>query len=138
MSAPTSKIRLRPALRGGLVTFVLRDPLSEHTYRERVRSCFQAYDVLLVEDGEVVADGRAVPVRWDGVIATLPEGYDGALVSAVTEHENSIEPDTLCIMAATVRSDRTGGGLAGKVLTALRDRALAAGLQRVIARFGRP
>jgi hypothetical protein len=36
-------------------------------------------------------------------------------------------------MAAAVRADRQGGGLAGKTLTVLRDRATAAGLQRVIA-----
>ncbi len=122
----------KAALRDGWPAFVLRDPLS-NIYRERVQSYFPGFDVLLVEDGEVVADGRAVPLRWDGETGSLPTGYDGALVSAVTEHEGSVKPDTLCIMAATVRPDRTGGGLAGKVLTALRDRAADAGLRRVIA-----
>jgi hypothetical protein len=36
-------------------------------------------------------------------------------------------------MAAAVRAGRQGGGLAGKTLTALRERATAAGLQHVIA-----
>lgn len=31
-----------------------------------------------------------------------------------------------------MRSDRAGGGLAGQVLTGLRERAVAAGLDRVI------
>lgn len=129
---PDLEDQAKAELRGGWPDFVLRDPLS-NIYRERVRSYFPGFDVMLVEDGEVVADGRAVPLRWDGEAATLPTGYDGALVGSVTEHEESVRPDTLCIMAATVRPDRTGGGLAGKVLTALRDRALDAGLQRVIA-----
>jgi hypothetical protein len=55
------------------------------------------------------------------------------LVSAVTGHENSVPADTLCIMAAAVRADRQGGGLAGKTLAVLRDRATATGLRRVIA-----
>ncbi len=60
-------------------------------------------------------------------------GYDGALVAAVSGHEESVSPDTLCIMAAAVRRDRQGGGLAGEALTALRDRATGTGLERVIA-----
>ena len=36
-------------------------------------------------------------------------------------------------MAAAVKADQQGGGLAGKTLTALRERATAAGLKRVIA-----
>jgi hypothetical protein len=97
-----------------------------------VDAYFAGFDVLLLEDGEVVADGRAVALRWNGDPATLPDGYDGALVASVTEHERALAPDTLCVMAVTVRSDRTGGGRAGKVISALRERAEAAGLARVI------
>ena len=48
-------------------------------------------------------------------------------------HEESVGPDTLCIMAAAVRADRQGGGLAGQAFSALRDRATGSGLERVIA-----
>jgi GNAT superfamily N-acetyltransferase len=129
---PDLKDRAKAALRGDWPTFVLHDPLS-NTYRHQIEAYFPGFDVLLAEDGDVVADGRAVALRWDGTLATLPDGYDGALVKAVTEHEASVKPNTLCIMAVTVRPDRTGGGLAGKVITALRDRAFESGLQRVIA-----
>ncbi|MBS2533700.1 hypothetical protein KGQ20_13055 [Catenulispora sp. NF23] len=129
---PDLEASAKSLLSGGWPAFVLRDPLS-NTYRDRVRSYFPQFDVLLVEDGEVLADGRAVALRWDGQTATIPDGYDGALVESVTGHESGVAPDTLCIMAATVRPDRTGGGLAGKVLSALRERASAAGLSRVIA-----
>jgi hypothetical protein len=75
-----------------------------------------------------------VPVRWDGTPGGLPDGgYDGALMSAVTGHEKSVPADTLCIMAAAVKAGSQGTGLAGNVLTALRARAAAAGLQHVIA-----
>ena len=49
----------------------------------------QARDALLLDDGQVVAGGWGVPVRWDGTVGTLPDGYDGALVSAVTGHMSS-------------------------------------------------
>lgn len=124
--------RVKAALKDGWPAFVLKDPLS-NTYRDRVAAYFPDFDVLLLEEGEAVAEGRAVALRWDGAVAALPDGYDGALVSAVEGHENSVTPDTLCIMAVSVRSDRRGSALAGKVLTALVDRAVHAGLRRVVA-----
>jgi GNAT superfamily N-acetyltransferase len=112
--------------------FIFHDPVSSE-YIGRVETYFPQFDVLVLDEGQVVAGGWGVPMRWDGTIATLPDGYDGALVSAVTGKETSVAADTLCIMAAAVKSDRQGGGLAGKTLTALRERATTAGLQRVIA-----
>lgn len=89
--------------------------------------------MLLLDDGQVVAGGWGVPIQWDGTVSTLPDGYDGALISSVTGHEKAMPADTLCIMAAAVKPDRQGTGLAGKVLAALRDRAATARLERVIA-----
>jgi hypothetical protein len=121
-------------LRDGWPPFVLRGQVPRD-HRDAVARYFPRYDVLLLEDDDetVLARATAVALSWDGETATLPDGgYDGALVAAVTEHENGVAPDTLCVVAATVRADRTGGGLAGQVLTALRDRAEAGGLRRVI------
>lgn len=112
--------------------FIFHDPIGAE-YSGRVETYFPRYDVLVLDGSEVVTGGWGVPICWDGTIGGLPEGYDGALVRAVTGHENKVLPDTLCIMAAAVRPGRRGSGLAGKALTALRERATAAGLERVIA-----
>lgn len=120
------------AFRPGWPEFIFHDPVSS-AYIGRVETYFPQYDVLLLDDSQVVAGGWGVPIQWDAIVSALPEGYDGALVSAVTGHENTVPADTLCIMAAAVRQDRQGTGLAGKVLTALRDRATVTGLSRVIA-----
>jgi GNAT superfamily N-acetyltransferase len=122
----------RDSFRAVWPEFIFHDPISSE-YIGRVETYFPQYDVLILNDGQVVAGGWGVPIRWNGTISTLPDGYDGALVSAVTGQENSVSADTLCIMAAAVRADRQSSGLAGKVLTVLRDRAAAAGLERVIA-----
>jgi GNAT superfamily N-acetyltransferase len=122
----------REAFRPVWPEFIFHDPVSsEHI--SRVETYFPQFDLLVLDDGEVVAGGWGVPLRWDGAVSTLPYGYDGALVSAVAGYENAVPADTLCIQAAAVRADRQGGGLAGQTLTALRERATAAGLQRVIA-----
>jgi GNAT superfamily N-acetyltransferase len=120
------------AFRGGWPEFIFHDPVAS-AYTARVDTYFPGFDVLVLDDGEVVAGGWGVPLRWDGAVATLPDGYDGALVAAVTGHEESVPPDTLSVMAAAVKSGHQGQGLAGRVLTALRERATAAGLDRVIA-----
>jgi GNAT superfamily N-acetyltransferase len=121
------------AFRQNWPEFIFHDPVSKE-HIDRVEAYFPYYDVLLLDGGEVVAGGWGVPLQWDGTVAGLPAGgYDGALVSSVSGHENEVPPDTLCIMAAAVRRDRQGGGLAGQALSALRDRATGSGLKRVIA-----
>lgn len=122
----------RAALRTRWPEFIFHDPVVDE-YIERVERYFPQFDVMLLEEGHVVAGGWGVPLRWDGAVQTLPAGYDGALAASVTGHEGPAVPDTLSIMAAAVKHDRQGGGLAGQVLTALRERAGAAGLARVIA-----
>ena len=112
--------------------FIFHDPVNSE-YISRVEEYFPGYDVMLLDDGEVVAGAWGVAMAWDGSTGSLPDGYDGALVAAVDGHENQARPDTLCIMAAAVKPDRQGGGLAGRVLTELRERAAATGLERVIA-----
>jgi len=54
-------------------------------------------------------------------------------VAAVGGHEREVEPDTLIVMAAAVRADRHGRGLAGQILTTLRERAASAGLRAMPA-----
>jgi hypothetical protein len=105
----------------------------DRSYLERSGRYFAAYDILVLDGGEVVAGGWGVAVAWDGAVGSLPAGYDEALIASVTQHENEVPPDTLCIMAAAVGSGRQGRGLAGQVLTGLRGRAEAAGLRHVIA-----
>ncbi|HKR69948.1 MAG TPA: GNAT family N-acetyltransferase [Streptosporangiaceae bacterium] len=113
--------------------FILHDPVDAE-YVSRVESYFERYDVMLLDDeDQILTGGWGVPVRWDGTAGDLPEGYDDAMVRAVTGHEASVQPDTLCIMAVAVRPGYQGTGLAGKALGALRERAGSGALERVIA-----
>ena len=129
---PELKDEVEAAFRGEWPEFIFHDPVAA-PYLDRVEEYFPRYDVLLLDGGEVAAGGWGVPLTWDGNAESLPDGFDGALVAAVNGHENGVVPDTLSVMAAAVRSGRQGRGLAGRVLTALRERAAADGLARVIA-----
>jgi GNAT superfamily N-acetyltransferase len=122
----------KDALLSGWPEFVLHDQVSAGLIG-RAGEYFPQFDVRLLVDGEVIAGGWAVALRWSGTAESLPDGYDGALISAIAEHDSAIPPDTLCVMAAAVREDQRGAGLGGQVLTALRARAAQAGLERMIA-----
>jgi GNAT superfamily N-acetyltransferase len=119
------------ALLAGWPEFVLHDQVSDELIG-RAGEYFPDCDVRLLVDGAVGAGGWAVPLRWDGTVADLPAGYDGALIQAIKEHDGAVAPDTMCVMAVAVREDLRGSGLAGQVITELRSRAEQAGLSRVI------
>lgn len=100
----------------------------------RVREVFADLELVLLDgDDELVAAGWGVPICWDGDPAHLPEGYSDSLRLALTGHDHDDHPDTLVVMAAQVRPDLRGQGLAGALLTALRSLADQRGWRRVIA-----
>lgn len=112
--------------------FIFHDQVSSDLMgpvAERFPSC----DIRILEDGEVIAGSWGVPLRWDGTPEALPAGYDEALISAVTGHEQGVPPDTLCVLAVAVRADRQGAGLGGQALTAMRSVTTTAGLARMIS-----
>jgi hypothetical protein len=145
---PDLEDETRTAFRQNWPEFIFHDPISNE-YVGRVEQFFPYYDILLLDGAEVVAGGWGVPLTWDGTVTGLPAGgYDGAIGAAVRGHEDRAQadtaqsgtvqteagpPNTLCIMAAAVRRDRQGGGLAGQALSALRERATGSGLEWVIA-----
>jgi len=120
------------AFRASWPEFIFHDPVTTE-YIERVGRYFEKFDVLLLDDDRVVAGGWGVPIHWDGSVGDLPDGYDGSMVRSVEAHERSAAVDCLSIMAIAVRDDCRGTGLAGRVLTELRRRAIDAGLTQVVA-----
>lgn len=103
-------------------------------FMDRRAKYFADWDFYaLGDDDELVGMCYGVPIRWARSLEDLPEGYTDALARSVTEHEAGTEPDTLVIMGAMVRKDRAGQGLAGEVITLLRDEASARGLTAVVA-----
>ncbi len=116
----------------GFPEFITADKLAAQ-YIGRVREWFPEWNLTLVDaEQDPAATGWGVPVRWDGTVADLPGGYTEATIRAVEGREQGIEPDTLVIGGAIVAGRRTGQGLAGQLLAALRDMAIQNGLQRVI------
>ncbi|WP_327637991.1 hypothetical protein OHB24_06315 [Kribbella sp. NBC_00482] len=102
-------------------------------YRERRVEYFRDWEFYLVAEDRLIAGCWGVPIAWDGTVADLPGGFTDALGRSVTSYEENVVPNTFVLMAAAVRSDEQGRGHAGRVITAVRDRAVANGLGQVIA-----
>jgi hypothetical protein len=93
-------------------------------YVGRVREWFADLDIMLVDDDDVpVATGWGVPVAWNGELADLPAGYTDTIRRAVRGRERGQAADTFVICGGIVSRSRTGQGLAGELITALRDLA---------------
>ena len=83
----------------------------------------------LVEGGEPVARARAVPVRWDGTVADLPAGIDGAIARGFDEPGGN----ALCTLLIAVRGSRQGRGLSRVALEAMAALARQHGFRSLIA-----
>jgi GNAT superfamily N-acetyltransferase len=112
--------------------FIFHD-LEVKKYRDRRAEYFQDWEFYLVCAGRLIAGCWGVPIACDGTIADLPGGFTDSLARAVTSYEEGVVPNTFVLMAAAVRSDEQGQGHAGRVITAVRERAVAGGLARMIA-----
>jgi GNAT superfamily N-acetyltransferase len=128
--------RPREPLAGGWPEFIFHDAVAAR-HLDAVRERYADLELALVESGSggalvepgaLVAAGWAAPLRWSGEIADLPSGYGDALGRSLAADP----PDTLCVMAAEVRPDLRGRGLAGRLLTALTGLAAERGWPRVI------
>jgi GNAT superfamily N-acetyltransferase len=112
--------------------FIFHDAVT-NAHMARVAEHFFGYDILVLDDGAVVAGGWGVPFAWDGTYEGLPDGYVGALVRAVRGRETGTAPTAFSFMAAAVAPSHDRRGLARFVLGELARRAAADGIPTVVA-----
>ncbi|MGC9221423.1 MAG: hypothetical protein ACP5H2_08740 [Solirubrobacteraceae bacterium] len=112
--------------------FIFHDEIPTE-YMPRVDNYFREFSIFLLHDGKIAAGDWGVPFAWDGTPAELPEGYRSALVAAVEDHEQDRQANAFSFMAAAVGKEFDKQGLAARVLEALTERAIAAGLTHVVA-----
>ena len=84
---------------------------------------------LVGDHGEILARVRSLPVRWDGTVADLPDGIDGAIARGFDHGE----ANALCALVIMVPRDLQGRGLSTHALKAMLELARRHGLTRLIA-----
>src|SRR4051812_31359874 len=94
-------------------------------WRERRAKYFADQEFYLVGEDRLIAGCWGVPIAWDGTVADLPGGFTDAMGRAVTSYEQGVVPNTFVLMAMAVRSDEQSRGHAARVITAVRDHAIA-------------
>jgi GNAT superfamily N-acetyltransferase len=88
--------------------------------------------VAYTPGGELVATIDGCGFDWDGDPATLPEnGWTGIVLAA--QQGFSRQPAYAAALGASILPAHRKGGLAGRLLTALRDRALELGYRGLVA-----
>lgn len=114
--------------------FLLHDQVGLLARATHLAARWPEYFLVLVEDGVVVARAAAVPVEFPA--SSRPElpdhGWDAALIWAAEDLFGNRETNTLIALEVTVAADRRRGGLASKALEALKERAVATGMHKLV------
>jgi GNAT superfamily N-acetyltransferase len=129
----------RPDLRGAPLLediwpeFMYHDPvLNQHfvrAIRESPELQFYAWDE---ERDEVVGQGNAVPVAWNGDTGSLPDrGIDAALESRFAQ--DAQPANVLCALQIMVAPSRRGEGLSSRMIERMHELGRKQGFDRLIA-----
>lgn len=84
---------------------------------------------LVDDDDTILARARSLPLRWDGTVADLPAGIDGAIARGFDEDG----ADALCAMVIMIPREQQGRGVSAEALRAMADIGRAHGLASLIA-----
>ena len=103
-------------------------------YREQQDQYFPQWEFYLVSSDErLIAGCWGVPIAWDGTVEDLPGGFTDTLARSVTSYRGRRRTEHLGADGRRRTLRRAGAGALKRVITAVRDRAVAGGLPQVIA-----
>ncbi|GLX19237.1 MULTISPECIES: N-acetyltransferase [Streptomyces] len=115
--------------------FSQHDPVAWLLYPRLVAE-FPEYVFIATDGDEVVARAFSVPfaLHTPERGGRLPgQGWDRVLLWAFSDLRRGVRPDTVSALEISIARGRQGGGLSGRMLTAMREGARAAGFTEVVA-----
>jgi len=98
-------------------------------YWGRLTEELPGFQFHLVENGEPIARARSIPIRWDGTVADLPAGIDGAIERGFEE----TDANALCAMLIAVSGAAQGRGLSRIALEGMAAIARENGFDELVA-----
>jgi GNAT superfamily N-acetyltransferase len=117
---------------GGWPEFMRHNRVSE-AYFGQVPETFPTTCLIATTGDSVVGDAQAVQLARSGRPDFPSGGWEQAVVWAFADARRGATPDTACALNISVRHDLQGQGVAGLLLSALRDTAADAGLDALDA-----
>jgi hypothetical protein len=112
--------------------FIPADPCAVQ-YWGGLFSVFAEYQYLLCDEHDtLIAAGHALPLVWDGTVAGLPTGWDGALEWGFRDYEQGRIPNALCGLSIVIAPGIQGKGLSERMVGMMKTLAQADGLEHLI------
>ena len=101
----------------------------------RLFDAFPEWQFALYDEQEqaVVAEGHTAPCNWDCTVEGLGDGIDAMLVAALDAEKSGRPPSAACAMAAEIRPQHQGRGLAARILDVMAELTREAGLAHLLA-----
>ena len=91
--------------------FLLHDPVAL-THWAELTDRFRQYQLLLMDDAEILAIINTVPIEFSGDLSELPdEGVDWGVKKAISGHRSGVTPNLLLGVQVVVDQRHTGRGL---------------------------
>jgi hypothetical protein len=84
---------------------------------------------LVTDEDEILARARSIPLRWEGTIADLPSGIDGAIQRGFEGGSANV----LCALVIMVPRDLQGRGVSAEAVKGMASIARLHGLESLIA-----
>jgi len=113
--------------------FMLNDSVANRLWY-KLYDVFPEFQFGIVNgDGEVVALGNSLLLRFDDDLSELPDrGWDWAMEKGFSGFESRLEPNIHCGVSITVAREWQGRGLGTMAVSALRDLGISKGLSTLI------
>jgi len=100
--------------------FMMHDPVA-NTYWDLLFEYFSQYQILLMEDNQILDIANSIPFRWDYEIGALPdEGWDWILKKGIEDHENNVTPNMLNVLQIAFKREAQGMGLSSLIIQELK------------------
>lgn len=116
-------------------SFLQHDEVGYLAHAVRLREQWPEYFLVLVIDGKAIARSVAVPLSLElpGREVLPASGWDGAVMWALQDLVDGVEPTAACALEINVDPSLRGQRLSGSAVIAMRENACQRGLREVIA-----
>ena len=112
--------------------FMLQDDISMPIWRD-VTARFPQCQFALLDGDHIAVYGNSLLLTWNGTVGGLPDqGWDGAVLRSMVDHDAGRPPDALCGLSITVTRGYRGPGLGEMGIRAMKQIARRCGVTHYI------
>jgi GNAT superfamily N-acetyltransferase len=112
--------------------FIRHDDISDQ-YWNRMIEYYAEYQLLLVDNDEILSIITTVPLSYEGIISSLPDkGWDWVVQKSVEDYENNRKPTLLAGIQIVINPDFQGKGLSYAAVSEMSAHAKRFGFSQLL------